>query len=178
MTDMRGALRLSTWPRVGRRELNKPATRQALLDAVTCLFAQRGYAATTVREIADWAGVTERTFFRCGPRPFVGKEELLVEDLLAQMPVIVESIEVRPDDEPPLMGSRARDHPADREISGPESAECPVVVSGSPPGLGLGRSVTSLMVRFERGVFDRHPEPFDSHHSGADRRRLPRCGMR
>ena len=49
---------------VGRREANKRATREALSRAAQTLFTEQGFAATTVRDIADAAGVTERTFFR------------------------------------------------------------------------------------------------------------------
>ncbi len=42
-------------------------TKQALKQAALDLFAQRGYDATAVSDIATAAGVTERTFFRHFP---------------------------------------------------------------------------------------------------------------
>jgi len=39
----------------GRREARKLGTRQALQDAASRLFAERGYAETTVRDIAGAA---------------------------------------------------------------------------------------------------------------------------
>ncbi|WP_236794678.1 TetR family transcriptional regulator [Amycolatopsis sp. GM8] len=47
----------------GRGE-HKQRTREALIDAALTLFAAKGYEATSVDEIADWAGVSPRTFFR------------------------------------------------------------------------------------------------------------------
>jgi TetR/AcrR family transcriptional regulator, regulator of mycofactocin system len=49
------------------RDRRRLATRDRLLDAGIRLFAERGYAAVTAAEIADAAGVTERTFFRHFP---------------------------------------------------------------------------------------------------------------
>src|SRR4051794_598246 len=46
---------------MGRREPGPPGRRQ---QAAIELFAERGFDATTVADIADRAGVTERTFFR------------------------------------------------------------------------------------------------------------------
>ena len=80
---------------LGRREAHKQATRQALQQAADRLFAERGYAATTVRDIAGAAGVTERTFFRY----FTGKEELIIDDALGWLPVLLGAIRDRPDDE-------------------------------------------------------------------------------
>ncbi|HVW43039.1 MAG TPA: TetR family transcriptional regulator [Amycolatopsis sp.] len=56
----------------GRSE-HKPRTRQALIDAALSLFAAKGYEAATTDEIAEWAGVSTRTFFRY----FESKEHVL-----------------------------------------------------------------------------------------------------
>jgi AcrR family transcriptional regulator len=50
--------------RIDGRTDHKPRTRQALIDAALTLFADRGYEATSVDEIAQRAGVSPRTFFR------------------------------------------------------------------------------------------------------------------
>ncbi len=47
--------------------------RQRLQEAALALFAEHGYAATTVDQVAERAGVSQRTFFR----HFRDKEEVL-----------------------------------------------------------------------------------------------------
>jgi AcrR family transcriptional regulator len=49
------------------RRLVRAKNRQRLLLAASQLFAQRGYRGTTTRDIADAAGITERTLFRHVP---------------------------------------------------------------------------------------------------------------
>lgn len=87
---------------LGRREANKRATRAALQTAADRLFAERGYAATTVRDIADAAGVTQRTFFRY----FQGKEDLILDDALSWLPQLADLIRHRPASEGPLVAIR------------------------------------------------------------------------
>jgi TetR/AcrR family transcriptional regulator, cholesterol catabolism regulator len=57
----------------GRRDRHRQATRTRILDAALALFLERGYAATTVDEIADRADVARRTLFN----HFVRKQDLL-----------------------------------------------------------------------------------------------------
>lgn len=86
----------------GRREAHKQATRAALRDAAKRLFADPGYEATTVRDIARAAKVTERTFYRY----YEGKEGLLAEDAMAWLDRLHEAIRGRPQSEPPFMAVR------------------------------------------------------------------------
>ena len=58
------------------------------MEAAAELFTARGYAATTVDEIAERAGVSPRTFFR----HFPDKEEVLFADDDRLLPVITTAI--------------------------------------------------------------------------------------
>lgn len=84
---------------IGRREANKRATRDAIQAAADRLIAERGFEATTVREIADAAKVTERTFYRY----FDGKEGLIANEATAWMDRLHHAILARPAHEPPLL---------------------------------------------------------------------------
>jgi AcrR family transcriptional regulator len=61
----------------------EPNARERLERAALALFAEHGYDATTVAEIADHAGLTKSTFFR----HFADKREVLFggQDMLAEL---------------------------------------------------------------------------------------------
>lgn len=59
------------------RERKKRRTREALLDTGLRLFAERGFAATTLDELCEAVEVSKRTFFR----NFAGKEDLATAPL-------------------------------------------------------------------------------------------------
>ncbi|MFE7843655.1 TetR/AcrR family transcriptional regulator [Microbacterium sp. NPDC057407] len=63
-------------------------TKQRLVDAAFELFVDRGYAATTVQQIAHRAGTTPRTFFR----HFPDKDEVLFADDDELLPLLVGAI--------------------------------------------------------------------------------------
>ena len=84
---------------IGRREANKRATRIAVERAARELFAAKGYEATSVREIADAAGVAERTLYRY----FDGKEGLLAAEVQHWIELLQETIRDRPPGEAPLL---------------------------------------------------------------------------
>jgi len=68
--------------------------RQAALE----LFTQRGFEQTTVADIAERAGVTERTFFRY----FADKREVLFDGSSALQKAVVEAIAASGTSRPPL----------------------------------------------------------------------------
>lgn len=59
------------------------------------LFAERGFDAVTIDDIADAAGISKSTFFRC----MTSKESLLVDPLLEGISGIVGAFGARPDTE-------------------------------------------------------------------------------
>jgi AcrR family transcriptional regulator len=146
----------------GRREANKRATRQALQEAADRLFAERGYAATTVRDIAAAAGVTERTFFRY----FAGKEELIIDDALSWLPLLQERVRARPAREDALTALRRAVHEL---AAGLRESPRPTplwLFSEGPPGARLTRLAPGAILRAENGLADVIRERLE--HSGAD----------
>lgn len=63
-------------------------SRRRLIDAAAAVFTERGYAESTVDEVASRAGVTPRTFFR----HFADKEEVLFGDDDDLLPVLLGAI--------------------------------------------------------------------------------------
>lgn len=132
-------------PSTGKRAANKAAVRQALQAAADQLFAERGYAATTVNDIAAAAGVTERTFFRY----FQGKEELVLDDVLAWLPVLSERIRNRPPwESPPEAIERAIDDVA-RTIDASDDTNPLLLFTDGPPAGRLSRARPRLLMRME-----------------------------
>ena len=135
---------------IGRREANKRATRSALQDAATRLFAEHGFAGTTVRDIADAAGVTERTFFRY----FAGKEELILDDILEWLPGLQSAIRDRPADEAPLqaVGEAVKGL---LRLAGARAADGPLALfANGRPVNRLGTSGAAFVLRVESDVAD------------------------
>ncbi len=83
----------------GLRERKKQKTRELIATTALALFAQRGYQATTVAEIAETAEVSERTIFAYFPT----KEDILFSDHLAFEAGLAETLRNR------LRGSSALD---------------------------------------------------------------------
>jgi AcrR family transcriptional regulator len=132
---------------LGKREAHKLATRRAIQEAADDLFGRHGYVDTTVRDIADAAGVTERTFFRY----FAGKESLLVGELEAWLPLLAAEIGQRPATEHPLDAiERAFFALVTREAR----PNLSWLFHDGPPGPKLEKSTPGLLLRFEQTIAD------------------------
>ena len=83
------------------RARKKASTKQSIQEHALRLFAEKGYDATTVDEIAAAAGVSHMTFFRYFPR----KEAVVEYD--EYDPLIEELIAARPPHEAPLTAVHA-----------------------------------------------------------------------
>jgi AcrR family transcriptional regulator len=83
------------------RERKRTRTRLMIQTEALRLFTEKGYAQTTVEEIADAAAISPRTFFRYFPT----KEDAVLWD--EYDPQVGELLATRPDDEPVVESFRA-----------------------------------------------------------------------
>ena len=73
-------------------ELRRQSTHEALRRVALELFARKGFANVTVAELAERAGVTQRTFFRHFPT----KEAVLFQDYETHLEWLAEALALRP----------------------------------------------------------------------------------
>ncbi|WP_375493497.1 TetR family transcriptional regulator [uncultured Jatrophihabitans sp.] len=137
-------------PELGRREAHKLATRTALQEAADRLFAERGVPATTVRDIADAAGVTERTFFRY----FRSKEDLMVDDAFAWLPAFAQVVLARPAKEPPLVALRRALTTVMSALTRLDAASPFALWAEAPPAERVGLSGRTVMLKMEADLAD------------------------
>jgi len=82
----------------GLREQKREHTRRQLVDAADRLFRERGYAETTVADIAAAAGVSTRTAFTY----FATKDDLLFPDADERVRAAVDALEQRAGEDEPI----------------------------------------------------------------------------
>jgi AcrR family transcriptional regulator len=101
-------------PAPGKREVQRQQTKERLQQSALELFRQDGFGPTTVTQIAEAAGVTERTFFRYFP----SKEAVLFQDYESRLEWFRAALAVRPDDESIIdsVVVATQSFPDDREI--------------------------------------------------------------
>lgn len=92
-----------TGTKPGLRERKKQRTRESLEEAAFGLFAERGYDATTVEDIAEEAFVSARTFFRY----FKTKDDVFFSHYAERQVEMAELMAARPAGEPVLESLRA-----------------------------------------------------------------------
>jgi AcrR family transcriptional regulator len=90
-------------PETSNRESKARETRARIGEAALDLFMARGYAETTIDEIAARAGVGRRTVFRYFPT----KQATLFDHLVVRREVTIEKLQQRPAGEPPLVSLHA-----------------------------------------------------------------------
>jgi|SRR5918992_4158752 AcrR family transcriptional regulator len=76
----------------GLRERKKQRTREQIADAAIRLFAERGYQATTIADIAEAAEVAPRTFFA----HFPSKEAVVFHDVDRMLDGLATTLRERP----------------------------------------------------------------------------------
>ena len=87
---------------MGLREVKKERTRRAIEDAAIALFAERGYQATTVADIARAADIAPRTFFAY----YRSKEDVLFGDADQMFDELEAHLHERPSGESTFDGLR------------------------------------------------------------------------
>ncbi|ACZ91175.1 TetR family transcriptional regulator [Streptosporangium roseum] len=93
---------MSSPPRAeGLRERKKAKTRRTIQEHALRLFAEQGYEATTVEQIAEAAEISPSTFFRYFP----AKEDAVLQDDYA--PVLTAMLAAQPADLEPVPALRA-----------------------------------------------------------------------
>ena len=85
------------------RDHARGAIRYEVMRHAWSLFAEQGFEATTVDQIAAAAGMSRRTFFRY----FAGKDELVLARLIEAGDRLVDALRERPADEPVWRALRA-----------------------------------------------------------------------
>src|SRR5207247_11384730 len=85
-------------PRAGLRERKKQRTRETIARAAHELFAERGYHATTLPDIAEAADVSTRTIFAYFP----SKEDILFSDFPIMKEALAQALAERPEGEDAL----------------------------------------------------------------------------
>jgi AcrR family transcriptional regulator len=81
---------------MGLREFKKQRTREAIADTALRLFAEKGFDHVTVAEVAEAAGVSEKTVFNYFPT----KEDLFFDEIDEREAALVAAIRDRRPDEP------------------------------------------------------------------------------
>ena len=79
-------------PQPGLRERKKQRTRETIARAAHELFAERGYHATTLPDIAEAADVSTRTIFAYFP----SKEDILFSDFAVMKEALAQALAERP----------------------------------------------------------------------------------
>jgi AcrR family transcriptional regulator len=130
---------------VGLRELKKQRTRRAIADKALELFAARGFDRVTVAEVAEAAGVSEKTVFNYFP----SKEDLFYDEVPEREAALLAAISERAPGESVLTALRRLDVADSRRMSSPGFAEFARVIEDSQ---ALRAKELEVMARFVRAL--------------------------
>ena len=134
---------------LGRRETKKLAVRRAVERAARQLFAEHGYEATSVRQIADAAGVAERTFYRY----FDGKDGLIADEAARWIELLGEAIRRRPPEEPPFVAVQHAIIALAREVAQDRRGQPIWLFTSHPnPYQLLLKSASRPLLRYEQAI--------------------------
>lgn len=116
----------------GLRERKKQRTRQAIADAAARLFAEHGFDAVTLDEVAQAAEVARRTVVNYFP----AKEDLVLDQLVASEGDLLAIVRDRPSGEPLMTTLRRHALRLIRDLTArpgtPDRAELVALVDASP----------------------------------------------
>lgn len=128
---------------MGLRELKKERTRQAISDTATRLFAQRGFDGVTVAEVAEAAGVSEKTIFNY----FATKEDLLFDEVPRREAELVGAVRDREPGESVVAAVRRLQQPQCARFASEHFAAFARIIDESP---ALRAKELEVMAGFER----------------------------
>jgi AcrR family transcriptional regulator len=126
---------------VGLRESKKLRTRQDIADKAMQLFVQRGFDRVTVAEVAEAAGVSQKTVFNYFPT----KEDLFFDEVPAREAAIVEAIRGRGPGESVVSALRRLQAGECRRLCSPAFAVFARIIEESP---ALQAKELAVMARF------------------------------
>jgi AcrR family transcriptional regulator len=126
---------------VGLRETKKLRTRQEIADTAMRLFATRGFDHVTVAEVAEEAGVSEKTVFNYFPT----KEDLFYDEVPAREEALRQAIRGRRPGESILTALRRLQSGECQRLSSPGFAGFARVIEESP---ALRAKELEVMARF------------------------------
>lgn len=147
----------------GRRERKKQQTRRSLIETAARLFAERGYEATGVADIAEAADVSKRTFFLHFPT----KEDVLISDGRARLDLALRVIEEREPDAP-LRDVLARsltamiDDTAARDLpSGMAALRARLIANSPAVRARILHAVFTAQARIAEALHEAYPDVLD-----------------
>jgi AcrR family transcriptional regulator len=132
---------------VGLRDLKKQQTRTAIADTALRLFMKRGFDHVTVAEVAEAAGVSEKTVFNYFP----SKEDLFFDEVDEREAALVIAIRERRPDESILAALRRSQLAGCGRMCSEGFAGFARLIEASP---SLRAKELEVMARFTRTLAD------------------------